>query len=94
MRHHDLRMVLAAIVAFGPVVFAAAYGVANASRLQAAGAATVASAPAEERAMIIAPQPEHEIRPMVSSAPPAPQAFISVSLDRPRPRHQKTQLAQ
>ena len=87
-------MVLAAIVAFGPVVFAAAYGVANASRLQAAGAATVASAPAEERAMIIAPQPEHEIRPMVFSAPLGPQAFISVSLDRPRPRHQKTRLAQ
>jgi hypothetical protein len=94
MRHHDLRMVLAAIVAFGPVVFAAAYGVANASRLQAAGAATVASAPAEERAMIIAPQPEHKISPMVSSVPLGPQAFISVSLDRPRSKHQKTQLAQ
>jgi hypothetical protein len=44
MRLHDIRMALAAMVAFGPVVFAAAYGVANASRLQAVGTPTVAAA--------------------------------------------------
>jgi hypothetical protein len=83
---------LAAIVAFGPVVFAAAYGVANASRLQAASAPaiapTIASAPiqpvatqagpAEERAMIIAPLSHKDI--------------VSASLDRPSGRYQKSPL--
>ena len=87
MRHHDLRMALAAIVAFGPVVFAAAYGVANASRLQAASVPTVASAPvravaaqrapSEERAMVIVPLGSTDI--------------ISASLDRPQSVRQKTQ---
>jgi hypothetical protein len=55
MRPHDLRMGLAAIVAFGPVVFAAVYGVANASRLQAASVPTIAAAPVEDRALGVAP---------------------------------------
>jgi hypothetical protein len=88
MRHHDLRMALAAIVAFGPVVFAAAYGVANASRLQGASAPTIASAPVrpvatqpepvEERTMVVAPLDRNDI--------------ISASLDRPRPTHEQRQL--
>jgi hypothetical protein len=88
MRHHDLRMALAAIVAFGPVVFAAAYGVANASRLQAAGATTVASAPV--RAVAAQPAPGEE-RAM-GIAPLASTDIISASLDGPPSMRQKTQL--
>jgi hypothetical protein len=80
MRHHDLRMALAAIVAFGPVVFAAAYGVANASRLQAAGAPTVASAPV--RAVAAQPAPGEQ-RAMVI-VPLGSADIISASLDRPQ----------
>jgi hypothetical protein len=97
MRHHDIRMALAAIVAFGPVVFAAAYGVANASRLQAANAPPVASAPVrpvamppvqgEERAMVVAPKWEYQITPMAFNALPNRKDTISASLDRARPRH-------
>jgi hypothetical protein len=98
MRHHDIRMALAAIVAFGPVVFAAAYGVANASRLQAASAPTVASTPVrpvamppvqgEERAMVVAPKWEYQITPMAFNAlPNRKDTIISTSLDRARPRH-------
>jgi hypothetical protein len=38
MRHHDLRIALAAMVAFGPLVFTGVYGIANAGRLQPAAA--------------------------------------------------------
>ena len=83
MRHHDIRMALAAMVAFGPVVFAAAYGVANASRLQAASVPTIAATPVravatrpeplEERAMAVVPQAAYQIMPMASAAPQSKQ---------------------
>lgn len=45
MRHQDLRMALAALVAFGPVMFAAAYGIANAGKLHGTAAPIAAAAP-------------------------------------------------
>ena len=97
MRAHDIRMALAAIVAFGPVVFAAAYGVANASRLQAASVPTIAAAPVrsaatqpdpgEERAMAAAPQAVYQIAP----AAPRRQDVVNAGLDRPASKHQKSQ---
>jgi hypothetical protein len=95
MRHHDIRMALAAIVAFGPVVFAAAYGVASAARLQAASAPFILVAPVqaaamrpeplEERAMAEAPQSAYQITPMVSVAS---LGIVTTGLDRPRSKHQ------
>jgi hypothetical protein len=101
MRWHDLRMALVAVVAFGPVVLAAAYGVAHASKLDAAApmaAPTVVSAlaPVVSAPALVAsaPAPVRQGAPTAANTHDKPKKFIHASVNRVRPKHLKASVAQ
>jgi hypothetical protein len=99
MRCHDLRIALAAIVAFGPVAFAGVYGIANAGKSQAANAAVAAPAPVGSTAFLPAPEgPPMTVLPQgkdrhvhgVPGASIASGTAVPAGLDPPRaPRPRK-----
>jgi hypothetical protein len=88
MRCHDLRMALVALVVFGPVVLAAAYGAAHASRLDPV-APTVAAPLA-----VSAPAPEQPVAAKFASPSHKPKKFVSASIDQVRPKHRKAPIVQ